>query len=1128
MTNYNKLNLIIASLFVLSAGLGTGCDDSASGSAEMFCDTGMEKCGAGCCQAGKCDDGVCKDSESSTAKSCDPQCKDGQACSNGECVDACESNQTWCSGGCYNTKSDAMHCGDCDTACKDTESCQNGKCEVGCANGFTLIDGQCFNTKLDSEHCGDAAVNCGDNALCEDGACQCLKGNYDCDNDLSNGCESSVSCDMICDEGLSSCGPEKCFDLQNDLKHCGSCTRECKATEKCEAGQCVDNSEADCPEGQKACYGVCIDVLSDDNNCGTCENKCEEGKICHAGVCEIKCDDGLSLCGDKCIDLSKDPQHCGSCDTVCEPKQVCAANEEGAATCQATHDLYPDLDCNKDADPLAEDYVEKSECWGQCFDLASDAMNCGQCGNACEEGHVCDQSECHLVCAEGLMECGDKCVDIKTDNGHCGGCFNACETYEKCGYDAETGTSSCEAVELDCNEGAEEGAPVKTNCWGTCADLNSDEANCGACGHACEEEEVCYNGSCIAKTACEPGKDMCFGTCVDLMNDVQNCGKCLNSCGAGNECYNGTCRQDCGDLARCNEVCIDTQTSVHNCGTCGNECAAGQACVGGTCQCAAGYSDCDGNPVNGCESTTQCICKPTDSRKCWRGDENILTGRDEQGVPLDAKGACQLGNQTCDPSGLFWGPCTGGVYPSAITCHDSGIYIGNDQNCNGIEDTSEECVSSCDLIRTADSYIGCEYWPIYLANQPDYEAYFNHTVLISNPNSETVTVYIFKPSEFNTSPPTPNFKFDVAPGQVKIQQLSTRTTYMVEGTGITNQSYILRASRPITVYQFTPWDGSASYTADASLLLPTNVLGKKYMTMTWSPGYSTHTSNTTIVATKPGKTNVTVKMNAPIVNGNITPPSQGLDKTYTLDRFQVLNLVTSQVDGEQTGSLITSDKEIAVYGGMRCSNIPHGYGACDHLEEQMYPIQSWGKSYFAVPVERRGSSNDFWRILASEADTTVTANGSTKTLNAGQFWPIETSNVFEINANKPILVGQFMAGSEYKNANKGDPAFGLAVPYEQYRTDYSFSVPSSYNENYITIVVPNDGTLTYDGVNLNTSGFHPIGSTGFKYMYKSVTGGSHTMTGSKPFGLIGYGYSPYISYLYPIGLDLKDLTKNTN
>ena len=380
----------------------------------------------------------------------------------------------------------------------------------------------------------------------------------------------------------------------------------------------------------------------------------------------------------------------------------------------------------------------------------------------------------------------------------------------------------------------------------------------------------------------------------------------------------------------------------------------------------------------------------------------------------------------------------------------------------------------------------------------------------------------------------------VAPGTVEIIQLSTALDYMVDPSWtytspstLDTKSYMLRAKNPVTVYQYSPWEGSATASADASLLLPANVYGKNYMIMNWAPNDARFSSNMTIVAVEPGTTHVEVRTKAKISAGTGINAMNVNDKQeFDLTRFQVLNLTTydtTDANREQTGSFITSDKKIAVYAGMKCSQIPHGYTACDHLEEMLFPIQAWGKSYFAVPVEQRGDSDDIWRIVASENNTTVTlpsSLGGAFTLNAGQFKEIITPEVFEIQSNKPISVGQFMTGQNYKNANKGDPAFGLIVPHEQYRLDYYFSTPSSYNENYITVIVPSDGTLELDGKPISTSNFTPIGTSGFKYKYLSVTAGTHHMTGSKAFGLIGYGYSPYISYLYPIGLDLKIINTN--
>jgi hypothetical protein len=47
-------------------------------------------------------------------------------------------------------------------------------------------------------------------------------------------------------------------------------------------------------------------------------------------------------------------------------------------------------------------------------------------------------------------------------------------------------------------------------CWGTCADLQTDESNCGSCGTKCLSGEACSKGKCLSWTGTwliNPGAD---------------------------------------------------------------------------------------------------------------------------------------------------------------------------------------------------------------------------------------------------------------------------------------------------------------------------------------------------------------------------------------------------------------------------------------------------------------------------------------------------------------------------------------------------------------------------------------------------------------------------------------------
>ncbi|MBW2264037.1 MAG: hypothetical protein JRG91_18905, partial [Deltaproteobacteria bacterium] len=48
-------------------------------------------------------------------------------------------------------------------------------------------------------------------------------------------------------------------------------------------------------------------------------------------------------------------------------------------------------------------------CIGICTDLLNDPSNCGACGLACAQGHVCQTGVCVLSCQEGYTDCSGTC-----------------------------------------------------------------------------------------------------------------------------------------------------------------------------------------------------------------------------------------------------------------------------------------------------------------------------------------------------------------------------------------------------------------------------------------------------------------------------------------------------------------------------------------------------------------------------------------------------------------------------------------------------------------------------------------------------------------------------------------------
>ena len=74
-------------------------------------------------------------------------------------------------------------------------------------------------------------------------------------------------------------------------------------------------------------------------------------------------------------------------------------------------------------------------------------------------------------------------------------------------------------------------------CGDTCVATQTDPKNCGSCGSACIQGNVCVAGSCV----CPAGAISCGGTCTFLSGDPNNCGACGNVCGPGNICSGASC-----------------------------------------------------------------------------------------------------------------------------------------------------------------------------------------------------------------------------------------------------------------------------------------------------------------------------------------------------------------------------------------------------------------------------------------------------------------------------------------------------------------------------------------------------------------------------------------------------------
>ena len=483
--------------------------------------------------------------------------------------------------------------------------------------------------------------------------------------------------------------------------------------------------------------------------------------------------------------------------------------------------------------------------------------------------------------------------------------------------------------------------------------------------------------------------------------------------------------------------------------------------------------------------------------------------------------------------------------------------------------TTAPIPATCTESVSQGSYIGCDYWPTVTLN-PVYTQ-FDYAVAVSNPQptqAATVTisggaltanVVVTVPAQSVQAIPLPWVP------ALKGPQFDVNTVVGDPGPSriVAKGAYHLTTDVPVSVYQFSaleyeidagapcPGYGDAgagphcySYSNDASLLLPANVVTGDYGVVAW-PSFGAMPGFMAITATQ-DNTHVTVYPSSQVQGVPDAGPSvmiRGDTYTYSLNTGDVLEMFSALGDVTQpkyasdlSGSIVRADKPVITYAGHGCTFIPENRKACDHLESSMFPVEILGTQFIAtMPHTPHGEK--VWVRIMGLYDSTLVAFDPPQDgykgalLNTGDIMDIpDVSASFAIVANGRINVVEYLLG-EYANwpddagtpvPDEGDPSECPAVPLQQYRSTYTFLAPKTYAENWIDVITPQGNTVTLDGTDIPTTSYTQVGSQPFATAHVQLdnTKEGHEIHGVSPFGLVVYGYGSRTSYMYPGGLDL--------
>lgn len=656
------------------------------------------------------------------------------------------------------------------------------------------------------------------------------------------------------------------------------------------------------------------------------------------------------------------------------------------------------------------------------------------------------------------------------------------------------------------------------------------------------------------------------------------------------------------------EVCSDEGEWVRS------DCTGQEICVAGECR-TPGICE----PLTVEECTTCNTYRGCDSTGTREGEFDVpftLTCQVVDGVPTLVDRVCLPGETRCADETML------------EACDECGLGFTTATDCRGDDETTlcdqGECVPLCEYIKKRKSYIGCEYWAVDLDNafvpagggsfiDADGQPF---AIVVSNPNADltaTVTVSNVRGQLREVQ---------VEPLELEIIEMHDYSGISdtvgtpisdIQGTMIGYEAFRVESSVPIVAYQFNPLDNETVYSNDASLLFPTSSLGTEYLVMTRRQTFDILKGYVTIAAALEGTTRVTVELppytpenpvetlaGVDVVRSTNIPRMRGGEtRTFDLEQFMVLNIETDRVGADLTGTRITADRPVVVFGGSEAGNAPNDddcvfrptaaedepqwvcaatrldlenlvpcenaagepdirlcsdFITCcaDHLEHQMLPLFAWGEHYIAARSAPRGDEADIWRIMAGDDNVTVQLVGLPETwflpdliprlrdreftLNKGEFFEIPSPVDFEIIADGPISVGQFISAEQapypsatdadkppHADADTGDPAFILAVPVEQFRTDYTFLAPRGFEFDHVTVTAPAAAVVEIDGRPIEDSAWETLGDGTYKVARLLIEDGAHRLVSDLPCGLISYGYDSYVSYGYAAGLDIREI-----
>lgn len=537
-----------------------------------------------------------------------------------------------------------------------------------------------------------------------------------------------------------------------------------------------------------------------------------------------------------------------------------------------------------------------------------------------------------------------------------------------------------------------------------------------------------------------------------------------------------------------------------------------------------------GNPGDMCDDFPgQLVCDEDTQLTCNELGDVATTEVCDEG----AEAGCieGIGCALCQPGDLR---CEGA---EAQRCEGDGQSWSVTETCDGDDGLVCQdgvCVSLCSQAELERSTVGCRFFAVDLEQEPAWHPDLPFGIAVSNVHETLVARVLIERRSGATwsSVAEP----DVEPLDLEVATFGDTQVY---GTGIGEAAaYRITSTIPVIAYQFNPLDGVESTSSDASLLLPTSSWDDVYLV----PGWGSEFGYSGVAVVAADNVQVTVTPSVDTEGGDGVPYGDAgtpLD-TVGLGEGDVLQVDAWSLDDSLQGSWIEADGPVGVFTGNTCANVPQGDTWCDHIEEQVLGLQTWGTAVLAARLPPRVDPPEpvVWQLLAGDLPTTLTFEaagevtglppGLQAELAAGESVDLIVSGStehpgdFAVSGTEAFLATQFMTGSICCE-DIGDPCMAQAVPTEQLRDRYVVLVPSTWERDTLTFTRPTNSTIDVDGVEATTlpgATLTPLG-TAWEVIRVDVDDGVHVLEGEAPFSVLVAGFDAWDSYCYPGGLDQR-------